>query len=217
MDIPVDILDRYRTYVSGGVALVCANCMDVLPVIEAGSVDAVVTDPPYGAGKADWDYLFPRDWFHFASRIARMTIIITGAPGLKDSIPLVGGEFVDVISARNLNGLTRGPLGFNNWIAAVVACGKPKKDNFGNFFEFAVRGDMPDHPSPKPIEYMVKLIERTTNDGDVILDPFMGSGTTGVACVQTGRKFIGIEIEPKYFEIAKKRISQAQLQMRMEI
>jgi len=45
----------------------------------------------------------------------------------------------------------------------------------------------------------------------------MGSGTTGVACVQTGRKFIGIEIEPKYFEIAKKRIAQAQLQIRMEI
>jgi len=52
---------------------------------------------------------------------------------------------------------------------------------------------------------------------NTILDPFMGSGTTGVACVQTGRKFIGIEIEPKYFEIAKKRIAQAQLQMRMEI
>ena len=57
-----------------------------------------------------------------------------------------------------------------------------------------------------------------TNLGDTILDPFMGSGTTGVACVQTGgRNFIGIEIEPKYFEIAEKRIAEAQLQMRMEL
>ena len=53
--------------------------------------------------------------------------------------------------------------------------------------------------------------------GDTILDPFMGSGTTGVACVQTGRNFIGIEIEPKYYEIAEKRIAEAQLQMRMPI
>jgi len=53
--------------------------------------------------------------------------------------------------------------------------------------------------------------------GGHVLDPFMGSGTTGVACVQTGRKFIGIEIDPGYFEIAKKRISEAQLQIRMPL
>lgn len=61
------------------------------------------------------------------------------------------------------------------------------------------------------------MINKFSNEGATILDPFMGSGTTGVACVQTGRKFIGIEIEPKYFEIAKKRIQQAQLQMRMPL
>ena len=53
--------------------------------------------------------------------------------------------------------------------------------------------------------------------GESVADPFMGSGTTGVACVQTGRNFIGIEIEPKYFEIAQARIAEAQLQIRMEI
>jgi site-specific DNA-methyltransferase (adenine-specific) len=64
---------------------------------------------------------------------------------------------------------------------------------------------------------MIELVEKFTNEGDTILDPFMGSGTTGVACVQTGRNFIGIEIEPKYFEIAEKRIAEAQLQMRLPI
>ena len=64
---------------------------------------------------------------------------------------------------------------------------------------------------------MRMVVERITNEGDTILDPFMGSGTTGVAAVQTGRNFIGIEIEPKYYEIAEKRIAEAQLQMRMPI
>jgi DNA modification methylase len=61
------------------------------------------------------------------------------------------------------------------------------------------------------------VVENYSPINGIISDPFMGSGTTGVACVQTGRKFIGIEIEPKYFEIAVKRIQQAQLQIRMEI
>ena len=61
------------------------------------------------------------------------------------------------------------------------------------------------------------LIIKMLKGCDIILDPFMGSGTTGVACVQTGRNFIGIEIEPKYFEIAEKRIKDAQQQMRLPI
>jgi DNA modification methylase len=73
------------------------------------------------------------------------------------------------------------------------------------------------HPSPKDPDMTKWIIENATNPGDTILDPFMGSGTTGVACVQTGRNFIGIEIEPKYFEIAEKRIAEAQMQMRMPI
>jgi len=59
-------------------------------------------------------------------------------------------------------------------------------------------------------------IENYTNEGDTILDPFMGSGTTGVACVQTGRNFIGCEIDPTYFAIAEKRIKEAQEQLALE-
>lgn len=60
------------------------------------------------------------------------------------------------------------------------------------------------------------VLNNYTNEGDTILDPFMGSGTTGVACVQTGRNFIGIEIDPTYFAIAEKRIAEAQMQLRLE-
>lgn len=65
------------------------------------------------------------------------------------------------------------------------------------------------HPSEKPVSLMKLLIENSTQKGDTILDPFMGSGTTGVACAELNRKFIGIEKEEKYFDIAKKRIELA--------
>ncbi len=68
------------------------------------------------------------------------------------------------------------------------------------------------HPTQKPVAVMAQLIEAC---GETILDPFMGSGTTGVACIKLGRKFIGIEIEPKYFDIACKRIEEAWKQPRL--
>jgi site-specific DNA-methyltransferase (adenine-specific) len=194
------------------VQLYQGDCLDVMRQIPAGSVDAVITDPPYGCKKAEWDNSFPTEWYQYARDMARMVIIITGSSGLKDSVSLVSDDFIDVIAAWNTNSLTRGPIGFNNWLPAVIALGKPNKKNGQNIIRFAVRGDMPNHPSPKPIEYMTKLIERTTNEGDIILDPFMGSGTTGVACVQLNRSFIGIEIDPNYFAIAERRIKEAQMQ-----
>ena len=75
---------------------------------------------------------------------------------------------------------------------------------------------MPNHPSPKPIEYMNKLLRNLTQDDYVVFDPFMGSGTTGVAAVQLGRNFIGCEINPDYFAIAERRIKQAQEARQLE-
>ena len=80
---------------------------------------------------------------------------------------------------------------------------------------FYAYGEHENHGAEKPISLYSKLLENHVCQS--ILDPFMGSGTTGVACVQTGRRFIGIEIDPTYFEIAKKRIQQAQLQIRMPL
>jgi hypothetical protein len=196
--------------VTADVQLYLGDCLDVLRTLPAGSVDAVITDPPYGCGKAEWDTAFPVAWYREARRVARMVCIITGPAGLCDTVPLVGSDFVDVIAARNLNGMTRSPAGFGNWLACVIAGGRPPQGP--TFFEFAVGGDMPEHPSPKPLDYMLRLVARLTRPGDTVLDPFMGSGTTGVACVQTGRNFIGVEIDPGYFAIAQRRIEQAQAQ-----
>jgi len=71
---------------------------------------------------------------------------------------------------------------------------------------FKIDGYKPNHPSPKPLSCMKKLIDRISEKGQSVLDPFMGSGTTGVACKELGRNFIGIEISPEYFKIAKRRI-----------
>ena len=71
------------------------------------------------------------------------------------------------------------------------------------------------HPTTKPLWLMQRLVTVSTNPDMTVLDCFMGSGTTGVACVQTGRNFIGIEIDPTYFAIAEKRIAEAQMQPRL--
>ena len=65
------------------------------------------------------------------------------------------------------------------------------------------------HPTQKPIKLMRRMVLGSTNEGDIVLDPFMGSGTTGIACKETGRDFIGFELDERYFSIAKKRIEQA--------
>ena len=70
-------------------------------------------------------------------------------------------------------------------------------------------GETKGHPAPMPFGLAHDHIRTWTIDGQTVLDPFMGSGTTGVACVKLGRKFIGIEIEPRYFDIACKRIQAA--------
>lgn len=75
-------------------------------------------------------------------------------------------------------------------------------------FRYSVERGAKEHPTQKPLPLLSEIVTLFSNPGNVILDPFMGSGTTGVACVRLGRKFIGIEIEPKYFDIACKRIDQ---------
>ena len=72
-----------------------------------------------------------------------------------------------------------------------------------------------DHPAVFPVQLPTELLMSFTDQGQTVLDQFMGSGTTGVACMNLGRKFIGIEIEPKYFDIACERIDQAQRQVRL--
>jgi site-specific DNA-methyltransferase (adenine-specific) len=100
-------------------------------------------------------------------------------------------------------------------IAILHSLGRKRWNGNGNaaIWRHPVERNQKQHPTQKPFDLMCHLINQFSNSGDTILDPFMGSGTTGVACVQTGRDFIGIEIDKDYFAIAERRIKDAEAQL----
>ena len=205
-----------------GVELYLGDCLDVMPGL--GPVDAVVTDPPYGTlvegsknSHRAMTYLSSDDeehrWYELmkrfvpmAHRLASFTVI----PACK--INRLGWWFQTFEPDWMLAWYKGSPghrshVGFNDWEPMLV-WGKPPKA-MHDCFQTRCGFDVPGHPCPKPLEWAIWLCERAAESGQVVLDPFMGSGTTGVASVQLGRKFIGIEIEPRYFEVAVRRIEDA--------
>lgn len=204
----------------GDCTLYLGDCLEVLPTLAAGSIDAVVTDPPYGISEVwkggashgwgvarlatphrnGWDKKPDKRVFELINSLDAK-IIIWG--GNYFELPISREWIVWTKPERNFS-LSEAELAWTNFDAPIRVIDYRRSD--------------PDreHPTQKPLAVMKYCVEKC-NGSKVILDPFMGSGTTGVACVQTGRKFIGIEIDPKYFEIAVKRIKQAQLQIRMDI
>jgi DNA modification methylase len=196
------------------VELIQGDCLEVMKGMDDKSVDAVITDPPYGVDYRDngWDKNIP-NWLNGARRLSEYVIFTTAIATLWEY------PQPDWIGCwHNIAGASRSRLGgFNHW-TPIVFYGRPSFpiDTFETRFGKTVHENMDiDHPSPKPLVLMRWLILNATNEGDTILDPFMGSGTTGVACVQTGRNFIGIEINPDYFAIAERRIKEAQMQPRL--
>jgi site-specific DNA-methyltransferase (adenine-specific) len=202
-----------RREIIGNATLYLGDCLEILPTLP--KVDAVITDPPYGIGKAEWDQNYPSALADLAFGVGRIVCIMPGLWALPECVKTFGARYKSVIAGYNTNGMTFGPIGFNNWIPAVVGGEVPHKGQDALRFTVGLNGTKPNHPSPKPVEFMVPLVERITEAGWTVIDPFMGSGTTGVACMNLGRKFIGIEIEPKYFDIACERIENAQRQQRM--
>lgn len=130
-------------------------------------------------------------------------------------------KYTWILSWVNMAGVGSTSWGFSCWQPILVygkdpflATGKGRRAD--TFIQKLNQVSEVNHPCPKPDNVMRWIVDRTVFEGDTILDPFMGSGTTGVACVQTGRNFIGIEIDEGYFKIAEKRIHDAQQQMRLE-
>jgi site-specific DNA-methyltransferase (adenine-specific) len=193
-------------YESEGIVIYNCDCREILSQLEP--VDLVLTDPPYGINKAEWDNAFPR-WFVLeAFKCSQSVCIMPGLWALPECIDAMGGRYKWVIAGFNKNGMAHGAIGYNNWIPAV--CGGIVKNGGQDAFSFTIgREKQFKHPSQKPLPFMNFLVNRLTDIGQIILDPFMGSGTTLVAAKQYGRKCIGIEIEEKYAEIAAKRLAQS--------
>ena len=193
----------------GLATLYLADCMEVLPTLP--KVDAVITDPPYGIGiaanpvrqahkKLDWDESAPTSTVLDACVSAGEVAILWG--GNYFGLPPQQCFFVwDKVQPQDFS-------------LAMCEYAWTNKKGPAKLHRQSVLSYRKEHPTQKPVELMRFCIDQAGNP-ETILDPFMGSGTTGVAAVQMGRKFIGIEREPSYFEIACRRIEQAQAQADM--
>lgn len=190
------------------VTLIRGDCLDVLRELPDGCVDAVVTDPPYGIGErmqggtwgaaekyADfrrWDTLPPQSFFDWIGSV---------------SVPVIcwGGNYFPLPPSRCwlIWDKTNAVRTMADAELAWTNLDRPTKRYSGK-----VGTHETGHPTEKPLSLMRWCMQFVPKFATVI-DPFMGSGTTGVACVQTGRRFIGIEIDENYFKIAERRINEA--------
>lgn len=181
----------------GTVTLYCGDCLKILPTL--GKVDSVVTDPPYGiyACGGKWGKKEQLAWDKVPAKIDSLI-------GFAKETIIWGGNYFPLPPSR----------GWLVWhkrdsvpSAASVELAWTSKDMNARLIDqtiAATNKERVGHPTQKPLRVMEWSISFI--NGQLILDPFMGSGTTGVACVRLNRRFIGIEIDPGYFEIAKKRI-----------
>ena len=230
------------------------DCLDILPTLEAGSVDAVITDPPYGITACKWDAVIPFEpmWVNI-SRVATSRRVVTCLFSQQPFTSMVvssrlGWYRSEWIWEKNqatghLNAKVHQLKAHENIIVFSEEAGgvyRPQKTN-GHVVKKTIRRRMSSHygsqrsssycsseryprsvlrfdtvantqfvhPTQKPVALMEYLIKTYTSQGDTVLDFTMGSGTTGVAAMRTGRKFIGIELDPEYFAIAQNRIANA--------
>jgi len=196
------IKDEWRSD-DGNVRLLLGDCRQILPLL--GKVDAVITDPPYGVKCDWWDESVPHELLTRFHELTDGPIVWFGAaPQHRNDLLAFDPppQRVAVWHPRFTLSKTMAHGMAYRW-HPVYLWQLPKKHDGPTWDVFDTPCDGRNywnHPATKPLPLMQKLCGLCP--GDVILDPFAGSGTTGVACIRTGRKFIGIEIEPKYFQIA---------------
>ncbi len=211
-----------RTETIGDCTLYLADCLDVMKDMADNSVDCVVTDPPYGIGEAagknksrgglaipkdygnkTWDNVTNEIGVMASRRVSKHQAIFGGNYYYLPPTPcwliwdkLNTGDFADCEMVwTNLHGAVR--INRMLWNGMIRVEKHVERE----------------HPTQKPVGIMEWVIGKMPHG--TVLDPFMGSGTTGVACVNLGRKFIGIEIDEDYFEIACRRIEEAYQQPRL--
>ena len=196
------------------------DCRDILPTLITDSVDAVITDPPYGVGIDSWDKEVPYDLITEFLRIAKGSVVWFGsAPHIVDDVkafPVAPDRMMIWSPKFTLSLVAKDGFAYRFhpiWWWRVRKQKAVPWDVFNNATES--KKNWYNYLCKKPIDLMVNITLAATEEGDVVLDPFMGSGTTGVACIKTGRRFIGIERDVVGFDIAIKRIERELLQLRM--
>lgn len=202
-----------RVETIGECTLHLGDCRDILPTL--GPVDAVVTDPPYGIAFAAQ----PTKWQRRAGAAPKAwdDDVIAGLDAIRahGRIQIIwGGNYYDLPPSR----------GWLSWFKpdappsmASIELAWTNQDRNARQITCSIgktNAERVGHPTQKPLAVMEWCLNQHA-DALTVLDPFMGSGTTGVACTRLGRRFTGIEIDPSYFDIACRRIEEAYKQPRL--
>ena len=237
--------------------LMQGGCLELMKDIPDGSVDFVLTDPPYGTTACKWDSVIPFEpmWAQlrrvvkdngaivFTSSQPFTTSLISSNMGMfkydfcwnkgsttgflnAKKMPLRKHEEILVFSKAKIGAFTYNPQMTKGLLQKKGGYHKKKTDVYGDYKRVPKINDVyyptsiidcgvvyrnaNQHPTQKPVALLEYLIRTYTNEGETVLDFTMGSGSTGVACVNTNRNFIGIELDADYFKIAEKRIADAQ-------
>jgi len=243
------------------VELHLGDCLEVMRSMPDKSVDAIITDLPYGTTACSWDEIIPFEpMWEQVKRIDKGVFVTTASQPFTSKLIMSNLEWFkcewiwNKVQGSNFGNVKYYPFRIHENILVFASRLKPlnhqlekhttkifshsknkhesqvtmngngkHKDNVG-YPKSIQRFMRPNnitggglHPTQKPVDLYSYLIKTYTNEGDAVLDITMGSGTTGVACVQTGRNFIGIEIDPTYFAIAERRIAEAQQQPKLEL
>lgn len=201
----------------------CMDCLEGLKKIPDNSVDLVLTDPPYGIGadkgsghyghtaqrnyNDNWDNETPsKEYFDELLRIGKI-VIIFGGNYFTDKLP-IGTHWIVWDKINNIK--------FDNPFSDCELLWTNINRKSVKKYICIQQGFVKDndlnnqrvHPTQKPLKLIREIIKDYMQEDGVVLDAFMGSGTTAVACKQLGRKFIGFEISPEYCKIAEKRLAQ---------
>lgn len=213
------------------VRLIQGDCLEVLPTLGAASVDAVVTDPPYKLSQAysssvDADNLLAvsciwpvaQEMLRVAKPGAACALFYDTRilPLALEAMRRAGWSYLRALTLYRRWGqasLVGGWMSTSDFILVFVKPGaKPGfhgEARHDVYVKALPEKDGAKHPAKKPIDAVAHIVSNICPPGGTVLDPFMGSGTTGVACLQTGRDFIGVEKDAAYFAVAEKRLREA--------
>lgn len=202
----------------GNAKLALGDCRDILPTL--GKVDAVVTDPPYGINAArdrnseQWGWRdYPENgWDLQRPEPEAFSAILAKA---KDAIVWGGNYFIDrlpIVHKGKWLIWDKGQEGFSLADCEMAWCSFEGAIRRINYARGKAMLDGKEHPTQKALQVMKWSIDQLPRTPKTVLDPYLGSGTTGVAAVQSGIPFVGIEASEHYFEIACRRIEDAQRQ-----